>query len=48
MIVIYLCHEVPGENEVRQRAGIWGSIKYGVATFSTENAEDKYAHVCTY
>jgi hypothetical protein len=27
---------------------IWGRIKYGGATSSTENADDKYAHVYTY
>jgi len=47
MIVAYLWHEMPAESEVRQRGQIWSSIKSGTANSSTENVDDKYAHVCT-
>jgi len=48
MIVAYLCHELLGENEVRQSDWIRGNIKSGTATSSTGNADDKYTPVCTY
>jgi len=35
MIVAYLCHEIPGESEVRQRDWIRDGIKSGTATSST-------------